>query len=645
MAVFSRSNLIATGYTQDPLRAASQGHDPYDWAPHVLRGALEGNAVLSFDEDEVENLVASWLLTPEVEEDADELAGYRAVLLAPGEDPEDGDVLFRDGGRWIAQPGGDPVAIAGTLASFQTQLETMESGSAWDDADDGLVLTIDAGIPAWRTPPAPAAALALAPATSVRNTIQASANVRGLTITPNAGQNLGTEEVFRVNGRVAGATAGGMWADALGKLHVQGDASDTAGVINMYTLTEARPGGGYFRPGMEWHFGKPQALRVGALSTGPAGAHTPRWQCPAGDVTDSHGLGPGSRMDALNGPGFSNNGFGDLVLAYRIDPYDQAKSQDIIYIPDERDSRVGIHDNYPTATLDVGHRSWVGRTAGMRLNNTTAAPGWLLSLAETGSHKGGFYSAGNGFPKLAVGHGAVPTFEVDVLGTVSADIFQPRNLQSGFSGDTNYPRISSTVSGGAYPFSATGNLVLRARGSVGSATADIVLAFGQTPTPGLVLGGPSGANVPNLYLFGASPADNTTPGNSVIVAKNSTASPANAGATSRPVGSMFMWAVGSTMRFMEPAGSVVQIGNVGLASGSGIGFTAYGTHTQDAKIGRIAAGVLETDSIIRYNAAASWQTTVGAAGAASALPATPSKYLKVRDEAGTSYVVPAYAAA
>jgi hypothetical protein len=43
--------------------------------------------------------------------------------------------------------------------------------------------------------------------------------------------------------------------------------------------------------------------------------------------------------------------------------------------------------------------------------------------------------------------------------------------------------------------------------------------------------------------------------------------------------------------------------------------------------------------------AGSEQTTVGAAGAGSPLPATPTKYLKVVDSAGTTLVVPAYAAA
>lgn len=46
--------------------------------------------------------------------------------------------------------------------------------------------------------------------------------------------------------------------------------------------------------------------------------------------------------------------------------------------------------------------------------------------------------------------------------------------------------------------------------------------------------------------------------------------------------------------------------------------------------------------IPRWANSANVQTTVGAAGGASALPATPSKYLKVQDDAGTTYVVPCY---
>lgn len=51
----------------------------------------------------------------------------------------------------------------------------------------------------------------------------------------------------------------------------------------------------------------------------------------------------------------------------------------------------------------------------------------------------------------------------------------------------------------------------------------------------------------------------------------------------------------------------------------------------------------ESGKYIQWAVAANTQLTVGAAGAASALPATPSKYLKVKDNAGTVMVIPAYA--
>jgi hypothetical protein len=52
---------------------------------------------------------------------------------------------------------------------------------------------------------------------------------------------------------------------------------------------------------------------------------------------------------------------------------------------------------------------------------------------------------------------------------------------------------------------------------------------------------------------------------------------------------------------------------------------------------------LDMQGTPKWNNAANAQTTVGAAGGASALPATPTKYLKVKDSAGTTYVIPAYA--
>lgn len=48
---------------------------------------------------------------------------------------------------------------------------------------------------------------------------------------------------------------------------------------------------------------------------------------------------------------------------------------------------------------------------------------------------------------------------------------------------------------------------------------------------------------------------------------------------------------------------------------------------------------------LKFGDAAQSQTTVGAAGLASALPSAPTKYFKVIDSAGTTLVIPAYAAA
>ncbi len=55
--------------------------------------------------------------------------------------------------------------------------------------------------------------------------------------------------------------------------------------------------------------------------------------------------------------------------------------------------------------------------------------------------------------------------------------------------------------------------------------------------------------------------------------------------------------------------------------------------------------VFQSNGGYRWGVAGLMQTTVGAAGAAAALPATPSKYFKVQDETGTTFVIPGYAAA
>lgn len=88
------------------------------------------------------------------------------------------------------------------------------------------------------------------------------------------------------------------------------------------------------------------------------------------------------------------------------------------------------------------------------------------------------------------------------------------------------------------------------------------------------------------------------------------------------------------------AASATKNGSVAIGIDSG-GAAAASTTIDEFALGTAkhtvrVAGVLRLDK---------GQTTVGAAGAASALPATPSKYLSVVDSTGTEYVIPAYAKA
>jgi hypothetical protein len=72
----------------------------------------------------------------------------------------------------------------------------------------------------------------------------------------------------------------------------------------------------------------------------------------------------------------------------------------------------------------------------------------------------------------------------------------------------------------------------------------------------------------------------------------------------------------------------------GFISQSGVGFIVNKSGTSRMGINR--DGLIWIDSALE-------QTTVGPAGGASALPATPTKYLKVQDHSGTVLVIPAYA--
>jgi hypothetical protein len=75
-----------------------------------------------------------------------------------------------------------------------------------------------------------------------------------------------------------------------------------------------------------------------------------------------------------------------------------------------------------------------------------------------------------------------------------------------------------------------------------------------------------------------------------------------------------------------------------------------GTHAPDTDLFRSAASTLKTTSTFIAEGLFGWvagneQATVGAAGAASAPPASPEKYLKIKDSSGATLVIPAYLAA
>lgn len=113
---------------------------------------------------------------------------------------------------------------------------------------------------------------------------------------------------------------------------------------------------------------------------------------------------------------------------------------------------------------------------------------------------------------------------------------------------------------------------------------------------------------------------------------------------------------GSHVQASNTLAAQTRIGPVGPGSEAGIG----GGSGLDVVLYRSAADIWRTpDSLtvdanfrvgstiagpaVRFDNAGQFQTTVGAAGPASALPATPTKYLKVLDQAGATFVVPVYA--
>jgi hypothetical protein len=119
------------------------------------------------------------------------------------------------------------------------------------------------------------------------------------------------------------------------------------------------------------------------------------------------------------------------------------------------------------------------------------------------------------------------------------------------------------------------------------------------------------------------------------------------GAIKVPAGSAILSNVfqSSTTGFIDMVGTL----RGHAAAAGGLRVQAHGGQTDPLQVWRSSAAAVllsvSSDGIPQWNAAGNQQTTVGAAGGASAPPATPTKYFKVKDSAGTTFVVAAYAAA
>jgi hypothetical protein len=178
-------------------------------------------------------------------------------------------------------------------------------------------------------------------------------------------------------------------------------------------------------------------------------------------------------------------------------------------------------------------------------------------------------------------------------------------------------------------------------GTLGGSTA---LTF-DAATDGTLEGLNSGRIIFNQVSFGL-----------VIDATASTVSicPTNNG--SLAIGNIFLgvthdvgsW-LGNTNGYFQniaQLSNVFKNGNSGSPAPALIADTTYAATATDPTLQVANNGTVvfevQAAGIPRWVNASNVQTTVGAVGGASALPATPAKYLKVKDSAGTTYVVPAY---
>ncbi len=110
-------------------------------------------------------------------------------------------------------------------------------------------------------------------------------------------------------------------------------------------------------------------------------------------------------------------------------------------------------------------------------------------------------------------------------------------------------------------------------------------------------------------------------------------------------GTNFFEVSSSRARITSPSGNGVILVD-DATFGVKLSYSTCSLVVDSTDISLATAGAIKiAGGLLRYMDAARFQTTVGAAGGASALPATPTKYGKFVDDSGTTYVFPLYAAA
>lgn len=221
--------------------------------------------------------------------------------------------------------------------------------------------------------------------------------------------------------------------------------------------------------------------------------------------------------------------------------------------------------------------------------------------AATANIKGGYVTSLT-ITNPGSGYTSAPTIAFDNTGTVGSGAAATAYVKgvtsvavtNGGSGFSTVPRLTSSGGGGS-------GVLLTCAVSAGAIVSVTVVSSGT--------------------MYTSAPTVATAGGGT----QSTTFTPRFAFFTGYNVGSGFSQAYGSLWIRRETSGQTGNLLQLNDHGGTGL-------------------WVVGPAGIPQWVAAAIQQTTVGAAGAASALPATPAKYLQVKDSAGTLMVIPAYAA-